>query len=1265
MLVPRFKPAHAAGLIAVFVACTGALLSAAPLSAQAQSSNTTAAATATPMSKAQPQGTVAFDIAAQDLATALTEFARQSGQELIYNPESASGKTGNAVEGEMSRADAMQQLLQGTGLEFLIMPSGGMMLGNPDEVQSYRAKLQSSSAEAAADASTEVAQAAPAESPLDPTLTDPGTAAPGEQTTSKVEVSRTGGIEEIIVTGQKKEERIQDVPIAISAFSMEDLDNQKIEGGFDLLKAIPNVTFSKSNFTGYNLQIRGIGTQAISATTDPGVAVSFNNTTLIVNRLFEQEYLDIERVEVLRGPQGTLYGRNATAGVVNVISAKPQMGVEEGEAKIEIGNYNAKRLRGHYNIPLGDEFALRAAYAMTQRDGYGFNEASRAELEFRDTQPAADVDNRDLWTGRLTLGWGPSEKVRVNLLWERFEEDDQRVRTAKQLCHRDAGYFGDGNVFQAAASQGCNPRDPVTGEVRSLYDSSAYGTVNGASLPYVLGPIFAQVAGAAIGAIGLGPSPYFGPFATRTPQCAAQNQKILLPANPCFPDPYGGFDQSRDLRSIYSEIDPIYFAGSDVFEISLDYHPADDLTFSSQTVYAEDDYYASQDYNRFAALPIWEDSASACGDILAGQIPIACDQPGTYFGGFYNITPGGVFTDPQLGASRSLVAQDLSMARSTQFNQEFRLVSSYDGAVNFSLGANITRFETQNDYFVFANGLSLLAQIFPFSGPTLPGPNPGIPGSAFPAECPLITGEPFRCVYIDPTSIKGIIAGQGGDGHNYFRSSNPYSLNSSAVFGELYWQATDTVKVTMGARFTWDEKTFTPIPSQLLLVDYRFNPSVPEGAGPESCVNPLSCTLAGTGVNSDPREGARGSTPLPDIVQEWREPTGRLVIDWKPEIESSWLDETLLYASLARGYKGGGANPPNIGFPAGIFNSINSGGTNAPTFKPEYVNALEIGAKNKLFNGGLIVNANAFYYDYKDYQVSKIVDRSAANENFDATIWGLELETILAPTPDLLFNASIGYLRTRIADGEESLDLMDRTQGGNQTFVLPEGSFVRLPNPDYDPATDPLDAATIDHTSFDSWEVIKSFVVFSSNCVVPTAILDAMEDANQLGTLLNLCPGGGLQGYTFRPDGALTLPGGGKWDPTTQAPNGGAGFFADLSGNELPNAPRFTVSLGGQNTFYLPRDWSFTTRVDLYWQDQSFARVYNTEYDRLKAWTNTNFSFWLDHQPMGLRIEAYIKNAFDETPITGAFLNSDDSGLTTNVFTLDPRLFGLSITKRF
>ncbi len=136
---------------------------------------------------------------------------------------------------------------------------------------------------------------------------------------------------------------VQSVPIAISAFSQQQLTETQTAGGPDLVKNVPNLTFTKTNFTGYNIQIRGIGTQAISVTTDPAVAVAFNDTPFIRNHFFEQEFFDVAQVEVLRGPQGTLYGRNATAGVVNLVSAKPS-DQYEAMASVDVGNYNNRRL---------------------------------------------------------------------------------------------------------------------------------------------------------------------------------------------------------------------------------------------------------------------------------------------------------------------------------------------------------------------------------------------------------------------------------------------------------------------------------------------------------------------------------------------------------------------------------------------------------------------------------------------------------------------------------------------------------------------------------------------------------------------------------------------------------------------------------------------------------------------------------------------------------------------------------------------------------
>jgi iron complex outermembrane receptor protein len=286
------------------------------------------------------------------------------------------------------------------------------------------------------------------------------------------------------------------------------------------------------------------------------------------------------------------------------------------------------------------------------------------------------------------------------------------------------------------------------------------------------------------------------------------------------------------------------------------------------------------------------------------------------------------------------------------------------------------------------------------------------------------------------------------------------------------------------------------------------------------------------------------------------------------------------------------------------------------TFKPEYVNAFELGTKNSFGGGRYMVNANVFLYDYSDYQVSQIMDRIAFNENFDSINWGIELETAWRPTRAVRIDANLGYLRTRLAPRVFVEKLLQATAPGivDLAALCPGADRVGT----YDPAS----------TSRFHKE--------------------------------------GIYGFTYNP----LLP----YDPATVgmnidqggsgAPNGGRGFNADLSGNNLPNAPRWTFNFGAQYTFFI-REWNLTTRGDYYWQDESHARVYNTKFDELRAWDNVNFAVTLDQPRLGLTVQAYVKNAFDKTPITDTFVNSDDTGLTTNVFTLDPRLFGLSVRKTF
>jgi iron complex outermembrane receptor protein len=663
--------------------------------------------------------------------------------------------------------------------------------------------------------------------------------------------------------------------------------------------------------------------------------------------------------------------------------------------------------------------------------------------------------------------------------------------------------------------------------------------------------------------------------------------------------------------------------------------------------------------NRFGTTGgFFEDTTAACGGGF-----VACN-PGTFSGGMMaDIAPGGVFCDPQLGCSDRYRAVDMSRSKSNQFNQELRLVSAFDGPFNFSVGANFTRFTTMNDYFVFINSLSALSMTPPFRGMRGNAGSGAILMACSDVAGAATPGVALDCLYRDTQTLEQLANGGTPEGHNYFLSRNPYELNSTAMFGEMYWNATDRLKFTGGLRLTWDQKTFTPVPSQTLLTDFR------QSAG--RYTDPSQCRTYDLG-NLCARQGTaldgRGYPADPDIVQTWLEPTGRLGFDWKPDLALDWLDESLIYAFYTRGYKAGGANPPGMDEPARSFIERSQGAVMPRVFKAEYVNAFEIGTKNRLFGNAMTLNANLFYYDYENYQVSKIVNRSSANENFDAKVWGAELELMFAPTPYTLLNAAVGYLRTRVADGEESIDLMDRIQGGNQFFITSQ------PNPNYDssqPARAQSDyvaglnaPADQEFLAFDDWVLIKPSVMQTSNCIAPAELV-RLSIENDIGFdgLSRFCPGGTMnaQSYSFEAIRSTNM----FFDALTDAPNGGSGFMADLGGHQLPSAPRYTVSLGGQQTIPLRGGWDITGRVDWYWQDQSYARIYNTEYDHLKAWTNTSLSLWVSQAALGIRIEAYVKNVFDETPITGTFLSSDDTGLPTNVFTLDPRLVGVSFTKQF
>ncbi|MEN9924117.1 MAG: hypothetical protein RL268_243, partial [Pseudomonadota bacterium] len=184
-----------------------------------------------------------------------------------------------------------------------------------------------------------------------------------------------GQLEDIIVTAEKRSMSLQTTPLAISAIDGKALEVQVINNLADVSRSVPSLQFGVNAVDSYGteISIRGIGSNSQSGNTDPGVALSVNGVYMARSSAAVTSLFDIERIEVLRGPQGTLYGRNSTGGAINIIPVRPKIGVTEGSVEGTYGNYNLIRLRGLFNAPLGDAAALRMSGQYEKRDGYTKN----------------------------------------------------------------------------------------------------------------------------------------------------------------------------------------------------------------------------------------------------------------------------------------------------------------------------------------------------------------------------------------------------------------------------------------------------------------------------------------------------------------------------------------------------------------------------------------------------------------------------------------------------------------------------------------------------------------------------------------------------------------------------------------------------------------------------------------------------------------------------------------------------------------------------
>ncbi|MET0892060.1 MAG: TonB-dependent receptor, partial [Pseudoxanthomonas sp.] len=220
-------------------------------------------------------------------------------------------------------------------------------------------------------------------------------------------------LDRIMVTAQSRDQELQDVPIALQVVGESLIRDLAAENIGDLDSFVPGLVVSDSQPTQASFRLRGISTGDFGIGTDPAVGVYVDGVYAGRGGGTVLPFLDVERVEVLKGPQGTLFGRNSAAGAVSIITKRPTDEVE-GRFKLRLGNYDKRYLEGMLNAPAGDNAAFRLNALVNRSDGW-----------LQDAATGKNLNGDDNWATRAAFRWDLSDNTQVLLSWD-HEKLDQK-----------------------------------------------------------------------------------------------------------------------------------------------------------------------------------------------------------------------------------------------------------------------------------------------------------------------------------------------------------------------------------------------------------------------------------------------------------------------------------------------------------------------------------------------------------------------------------------------------------------------------------------------------------------------------------------------------------------------------------------------------------------------------------------------------------------------------------------------------------------------
>ena len=300
----------------------------------------------------------------------------------------------------------------------------------------------------------------------------PVTASAQERIRDRVNTDRV--LDAVEVTAQKRSQDLQDVPISIQTFDTEQLETLRIDGFDDLQNFTPGLTASPNpaDSSGLRLSIRGIGQDDPQIGLDATVGLYVNGVYIGKTPGLAFDTPDLERIEVLKGPQGTLYGRNAVAGAINIITKGAEIGGEfGGTATLEAGNFGQFGFKGAVNIPLGETAAIKISGLTFERDGYVENIPTQfplgslpgvpPEAGFLSQGEGSDFGGVDRQGFNLDFAWQATPQILVEYGFDTSQSLNEPF--FQQLIENQEGGFG---TFQAGSLAAGLPLVPFTDDGR-------------------------------------------------------------------------------------------------------------------------------------------------------------------------------------------------------------------------------------------------------------------------------------------------------------------------------------------------------------------------------------------------------------------------------------------------------------------------------------------------------------------------------------------------------------------------------------------------------------------------------------------------------------------------------------------------------------------------------------------------------------------------------------------------------------------------------